>query len=114
MDIANLVPEIAKAIGISPTTLLLLVMIITTAAKATARRIPDTATGWLGFVRRVCKVIGVQVNSQIAPGITMNDIAKASLAVPRIAENVVTKKDDEELQEQLRKALDSDALKRSV
>jgi len=114
MDIANLVPEIAKAIGISPTTLLLLVMIITTAAKAAARRIPDTATGWLGVVRRVCKVVGVQVNSQIAPGITMNDIAKASLAVPRIAENVVTKKDDEELQEQLRKALATPALNREV
>lgn len=88
MDIANLVPEIAKWLGLAPSTLLLIIMVISTIANVLARRIPDTATGWLGAVRTVCKVIGAHVNSRIAPGVTLSDVAKASMAVPRIAENV--------------------------
>lgn len=87
MDVSNFIPDIARLLGIQPSTLLFLIMVVTTAANAASRRIPDTATGWLGVVRAICTVIGVRVQSRVAPGLTVSDVSKAALAVPVIAEN---------------------------
>lgn len=88
MDIVNLLPDAAKLLGIQPSTLLLILIIITTTANRTARLIPDNATGWKGVVRMVCAVIGVNVASRIAPGITVTDVAKAALATPPIPDHL--------------------------
>ena len=80
----DIVPQIAALIGVNPSTLVLLIFVITTTANAGARLIPDDATGVLGVTRRVCKVIGVYVSSRITAGTTVNDVAKAALATPPI------------------------------
>lgn len=93
MDISNFIPQIAAALGVQPSTLLFLIMVITTLANTIARRIPDTATGWLGTVKTICSIIGVRVENRVAPGVTTSDVTKASLAVPVIAENAYANSD---------------------
>ena len=79
MDISNLAPEIAKLFGVQPSTLVLLIMIITTAANAGARLIPSDATGFLGGLRKVCSIVGVYVQNRVTSGVTVTDVAKAAL-----------------------------------
>lgn len=77
--VENLIPPIAQMLGIEPATALLAVGIIVTVANITGRLIPDTATGVLGGIRRVAKVVGLFVPNRVAPQITVNDVAKAVL-----------------------------------
>ncbi len=94
MDVANLAPEIAAALGISPSTMVLLLMIITSAANMGARRIPDDATGALGILRKLCAVVGMHVNTRISNGVTVNDIAKAALTTQPITDTVDAANED--------------------
>ena len=89
MDIAYLAPELARMIGVSPSTLVLLLVILIKGANVIARLIPDTATGWKGALRSICALIGLHVASRIAPGMTINDVAKAALETPPITEKAV-------------------------
>lgn len=75
--IQDYIPNIAALLGLDPATVLLLLTIVVTAANITARLIPDTATGFLGGLRKVAKIIGMFVPNRVATGITVNDVAKA-------------------------------------
>ncbi len=86
MEIANLAPDLAKLIGVQPSTLVLLIMIVTTAANVGARLIPNDATGTLGVVRKVCALIGVYVSSRVTSGLTVNDVTAAAAKTPPIDE----------------------------
>jgi hypothetical protein len=79
-------------LGIAPSTMILLLFIITQAANLTARAIPETATGWKGTLRKVCSVVGLYMSSRIAPGVTVNDVAKAAAKVPPIPQIVEAEK----------------------
>ena len=88
MDIANFVPEIAKALGIAPSTLLLMIMVMTTLANVASRLIPDTATGGLAIVKQLLSIVGAHVSNRVAPGVTQADVAKAALETPSIPATV--------------------------
>jgi hypothetical protein len=81
MDIANLIPEIAKQLGIAPSTLAVLIFLAIKGADALARYIPSDATGWLGAVRKICKFIGINVSNRITSGVTATDAARVSLGL---------------------------------
>lgn len=78
--IQDYIPNIAAWLGLDPATVLLLLTILVTAANITARLIPDTATGYLGALRKVAKIIGMFVPNRVASGISVNDVAKAVVA----------------------------------
>lgn len=86
MDITNFVPQIAAALGIAPSNLLLFIGVVTIVANRIARLIPDDATGWKGTVRKICGFIGLYVQSRVTEGVTVNDVAKAALLTPPITE----------------------------
>ena len=84
MDLSNLAPDLGKLLGLQPSTLVLLLFIITTAANAGARLIPADATGFLGVLRKACSIIGVYVQNRVTSGVTVTDVAKAALETPPI------------------------------
>jgi len=81
VEVTNLIPEIAKQIGIDPTMLVFLFFAIVKLANVLARFIPSDATGWQGVVRKVCAFIGVYVANRITAGVTVSDVARAALPV---------------------------------
>jgi hypothetical protein len=88
VDIDALATQLGALLGVQPSTLVLYIMIVGTLANVTARLIPDTATGTLAGVRRVASIIGAYVPTRIAPGVTVNDVAKAALDTPPIPQKV--------------------------
>jgi hypothetical protein len=78
--IENLIPPVAQLLGIEPATALLMAGLLVTTANVLGRVIPDTATGPLGVVRKVAKIIGLFVPNRIAPAVSVNDVAKAVVA----------------------------------
>lgn len=88
MDLDNLAPQLAQLIGIDADTMILLIMLVGTAANLGARAIPQTATGFLGLVRKVCAVIGLYLPSKIAPGVSVHDVALAAYETPPIPQQV--------------------------
>jgi hypothetical protein len=89
INVANLAPDLAKLLGIPPSTMILLLMIITTAANVGARVIPDDAKGWKGALRKVCALIGLYVSSRVTADKTVAEVARAALKaqpIPQIVE----------------------------
>jgi hypothetical protein len=84
VDISALAPDIAKLFGIAPSTLVLLFLIVTMAARALARSIPDDAVGGWAVLRKLAAIIGAEVASKVTSGVTVSDVARASLQVPPI------------------------------
>lgn len=67
---------IASELGLSATTVVLLMFIVSKGADLVGRLIPDDATGWKGFVRKAAKVVGVYVGNRVTQGVSTNDVAK--------------------------------------
>ena len=88
MDIVSILPDIAARLHIAPATLLFWLVTLNVAARAVARRIPDDATGFWGFVRQSAKILGVEVSSRVTSGVTVADVAKASLETRPITDKV--------------------------
>lgn len=76
----DLIPPIAQMLGIEPASLLLFLGILIIIARIVSRVIPDDQAGPLGFVRRIASLIAIEVGNRVAPGVTVNDIAKAVVA----------------------------------
>src|SRR3546814_15226163 len=45
------------------------------------RLIPDDATGWLGFVRKICKLVGLYASNRITSKLTVNKIAETTVPI---------------------------------
>lgn len=56
------------------------VALVSLVANAIGRLIPDSATGIPGFIRKVCKVIGIYVPNRITPQDSTVSVAKEVLA----------------------------------
>lgn len=78
-DIANFVPLIAQLLGLAPTTLLFGIFLVNQGAKVLGRVIPNDKKGVLGVVRKVSKILGADPSSKITSGVSVQDIAKASI-----------------------------------
>lgn len=88
MDIAMLAPELARMLGVTPATAVLLIFAVNRLAAMTARAIPNDATGFKGFVRRFCAILGTEVQSRLTSGVTVADAAKAAISTAPIKQKV--------------------------
>jgi hypothetical protein len=72
----SILTTVAGALGISPITLVLLLGVVVAVCNLVGKLIPDDATGTLGLVRKVCKVLGLYISTRITSGVTVNDTAR--------------------------------------
>ena len=84
MDFTTIAADVAKFFNLDPSTLLMLIFIITTAANAGSRLIPNDATGTLAVIRKICSFVGVHISSRVTRGITEADVSAAAVATPPI------------------------------
>lgn len=68
---------IAKA-GVTPAQGLFVAMVLMMGFNITGRLIPDSAVGWLGTIRKACKILGLFIQNRVLPGITVGDAALAA------------------------------------
>lgn len=85
----DILAALSQLTGLQPATLVLLGGVIITVSNALSRLIPDDATGFLGFVRSVTKLIGVNISSRVTSGVTISDVARTLLAAPDSKQEVV-------------------------
>jgi hypothetical protein len=88
MDPFTMIPQIAAAIGIAPSTLVFWVFVINVGSRAVTRRIPDDAVGFWGFVRQLTAILGAEVASRVTSGVTVKDVAKQALGTQPITDRV--------------------------
>lgn len=77
----SMVSYVAGLLGISPVTLILVLGVVVAVCNLVGKLIPDDATGTLGLVRKVCKVLGLYVSTRITSGVTVNDTARVVAGV---------------------------------
>src|SRR3546814_20802821 len=74
--IEDYIPDLAKLLGVEPSTALLIVGLLIALMNLGGRLIPDDATGWLGVVRKICKLVGLYASNRIRSKLTVNKIAE--------------------------------------
>lgn len=79
--IEDYIPNLAAFLGVEPSTALLLVVTLVALANLAGRLIPDDATGFLGLVRKLCKIIGLYASNRIASGLTVNEVARTTVPI---------------------------------
>src|SRR3546814_2691257 len=77
--IEDYIPDLAKLLGVEPSTALLIVGLLIALMNLGGRLIPDDATGWLGFVRKICKLVGLYASNRITSKLTVNKIAETTV-----------------------------------
>lgn len=88
MDPFTMIPQIAAAIGIAPSTLVFWIVVVNVASRAITRRIPDDAVGFWGFVRQLTAILGAEVASRVTAGVTVKDVAKQAMGTQPITDKV--------------------------
>lgn len=71
----QLIYLIAQFFGVRPEVIVALIPTIVFIFNFLARVIPDDSTGFLGFARRACVVLGLYASNRVTSGITVNDLA---------------------------------------
>src|SRR3546814_10140508 len=79
--IEDYIPDLAKLLGVEPSTALLIVGLLIALMNLGGRLIPDDATGWLGFVRKICKLVGLYASTRITSKMTVNKIAETTVPI---------------------------------
>src|SRR3546814_6501469 len=79
--IEDYIPDLAKLLGVEPSTALLIVGLLIALMNLGGRLIPDDATGWLGFVRKICKLVGLYASNRITSKLTVNKIAETTVPI---------------------------------
>lgn len=76
----QLILLIPKYLGIDPEAFTLWLLLIVTVANVLSKAIPESATGFLGGVRKVSSIIGIEMSNRITPNVSSKDIGKAIAA----------------------------------
>ena len=63
--IEQMIPDLARLLGVEPATALLVFGLFVTAANLVGRLIPDDKTGALGVIRRTAKLIGMYAPNKV-------------------------------------------------
>lgn len=71
--------QVIDGLGLTPTTLLILLGVASVVFNIIGRLIPDDAEGFLGFVRKLSKVLGLYVSNRISGGLSVNDAARVAV-----------------------------------
>src|SRR3546814_17956272 len=79
--IEDYIPDLAKLLGVEPSTALLIVGLLIALMNLGGRLIPDDATGWLGFVSKICKLVGLYASNRITSKLTVNKIAETTVPI---------------------------------
>ena len=87
-DPTTILPTIAGFLHVQPSTLLFWIVALNVGGRAVARRIPNDASGFWGFVRQSAAILGVEVQSRITAGVTVTDVAKQALGTQPITDKV--------------------------
>jgi hypothetical protein len=72
----SLVMYLTNQLGLSGTTLLAVLATTSLVARLVGKAIPDDKTGFVGFVRDACKVIGLYISNRIESGVSVSKVAK--------------------------------------
>jgi hypothetical protein len=78
--VENIVDLLPALLGIPADRFYTFLIILVTVANLVGRAIPDSATGVLGGVRKVAKIVGLYVGNRISPTVSANDVARAITA----------------------------------
>lgn len=76
----QLILLIPNLLGIDPEQFALWVIVLVTVANVISKVIPESTTGWLGYVRKVASILGIALANRITPNVSTKDIAKAVAA----------------------------------
>lgn len=71
---------IALRLGIDPATLVLILGVVVAVCNLLGKLIPDSATGWLGTLRKVCKVLGLYITNRLTPTVSAGDVTRSIAA----------------------------------
>lgn len=87
----DLIPDIARLIGVDETNLVFYIGVLVAASNIISRLIPDDATGPLAMVQKVAKFIGLHVQNRVTKGVTTADVVKTVVGaeVPGKAEEEI-------------------------
>lgn len=85
MDIYLILERILRELGFDGVGIIALYAFLALTSRVVARVIPDDKTGFLGLVRKVTRVIGIDVSNRITSGVSINDVSKASLTIANVA-----------------------------
>lgn len=77
MNIENIIPPLAAALGVNPVTALAVMLVVGAIANLTGRLIPDDKKGILGLLRGAAKIVGLYSPNRITAGISVNDVARS-------------------------------------
>src|SRR3546814_18300778 len=80
-EIVYYCPELAKVLVVEPSTCFLFVGLLIALMNLGGRLMPDDATGWLGFVRKMCKLVGLYASNRITSKLTVNKIAETTVPI---------------------------------
>jgi hypothetical protein len=70
--------QIAAWAGINPMLIPFILAFVVAAANLIGRLIPDDATGFLGVIRKIAKVVGLYLSNRISSGVSVNAVTRAS------------------------------------
>lgn len=85
MDVITL---LSHMLGVNTGALVGYIAVIVTICNLVGRFIPDTAIGWQGTVRKICKVLGMYLGNRVAPGVSANTVATAVIGIHGLVETV--------------------------
>jgi len=74
----SIINQIAQWLGVDPSVIIALIPTLVFFFNLAARAIPDDATGALGILRKIVKVLGLYLSNRVTSGVTVNDAAKAT------------------------------------
>jgi hypothetical protein len=80
-----IIVEVANALGMNPSTLIASAVALSVVARAVGAVIPDNATGIAGGIRNLAKVIGLSISNRVERGVSVTDVARASLTIANVA-----------------------------
>jgi hypothetical protein len=72
----GIINSIAAQVGLDSVELLALAAIIMVVSGFVGRIIPDDATGLLGLIRKLAKILGLYASNRITSQQTVNDVAR--------------------------------------
>ncbi len=85
MDVYLILDGILRQLGFDGVGLVALYSMLVLVCRLTARLIPDDKTGFLGLIRKVSRVVGLDISNRITSGVSISDVSKASLTIANVA-----------------------------
>lgn len=81
---------LADWLGIRPISLLALTLLAMGLFNLAGRLIPDNATGWLGVVRKACKILGIFIQNRVLSGVSVGELALHAAGTAKRADAIAT------------------------